>query len=317
MKYTTIKGTALQPSALCLGGGPLCDLSREAALFELLDFFFDQGGNFIDIANIYGKWLPGGQGTSEILLGRWMKSRGNSKKLIVSTKGGHPFLESMEVQRLSRKELAADLEESLGNLQVDCIDLYWLHRDDTARPAGEILESLNAFIKAGKIRHIGTSNWSAFRIAEANAYAAAHGLEGFCANQPLWSLAQADMKKISDQTLRNMDEEMFALHKETGMTAVPYSSQAGGYFQKKAQGREIPPSLLAYENEINIIRLIALQKLSNETGKSVNQLALAWLLCQPFPVVPIVGCSRIEQLQESLGAIDIELTPAQLAALQQ
>ena len=311
-----IQGTELKPSALCLGGGVLCDLTREKELFRLMDVFFEQGGNFIDTANIYGKWLEGARSTSEIMLGNWMKSRKNNQHMVVTTKGGHPGLSTMEVQRLSKEELTADLNDSLHSMQVERIDLYWLHRDDEQRAAGEIIESLNDSIREGKIRYIGTSNWSAARIREANAYAQRHGLQGFVANQPMWSLAHADMTLVGDQTLRAMDADMLALHRETGMAAIPFSSQAGGYFQKLADGKAIDDHLKAYHLAENINRLPVLQRLAQERGKSVNQVALAYLMNQPFTTIPIVGCGRIEQLQESLGALDIGLTAEQLKELE-
>jgi len=316
MEKVQIKNTDLKPSQLCLGGGVFCDSSREKECFYLLDYFFERGGNFVDTANIYGKWLKEGTSSSEIMIGNWMKSRNNSHKMVVTTKGAHPHLATMHISRLAKAELQADIEESLQSMQVEKIDLYWLHRDDVLRPVEDIIESLNEFIQQGKIGYIGTSNWTAARIKEANEYAKSKDLQGFAANQPLWSLARADMNLIKDKTLTNMDEAMLALHKESCMAAIPYSSQASGFFQKLSEGKADSERFEAYNHAENIARLPKLEKLEQEKNKSVNQIALAYLLNQPFTTIPIVGCTTVEKLEESMGATDIVFTNEQLQYLE-
>ncbi|MCM3628478.1 aldo/keto reductase [Paenibacillus glycanilyticus] len=178
-----------------------------------MDAYVASGGNMIDTAEVYANWLPGTQSISECTIGNWMKSRGNRNNLIVTTKGAHPRLPTMEISRMSREEITEDVDGSLRRLQVDTIDLYWLHRDDRNRHAGEILDTLNNLVKEGKIRYFGCSNWTANRIQEAQLYAESHGLQSFSANQPMWSLASVDPSAMEDRTLVVMDEELLHLHR--------------------------------------------------------------------------------------------------------
>lgn len=315
MQHRNITGTDLEVSALCLGGGAFCDLSAQEEAFRIFDAFFEAGGNFIDTANVYGRWFPHGQNTSEQLIGAWMRSRGCRDRMVVTTKGAHPPLDAMTTGRLSREEIAADLDSSLRALGVDCIDLYYLHRDDTDRPAEEIVDTMNSFVKQGKLRFFGVSNWTAARIGEANAYAAEAGLCGISASQPMWSLASINAGRLADQTLVPMDDEMYFMHLQTGLTAVPYSSQAQGYFSKLAQDPAAADRMPVYDNEINLLKLARVKELSNAYGASINQIALAYLLCQPFATVPIVGCNTVEKLADSLGATELALGPDELLYL--
>ena len=178
---------------LCLGTGNFGAALDQDAAFALLDAYLDQGGNFLDSAQVYCDWIPDNErSSSEKIIGRWMKERRNRDRLVIATKGAHPDLATMQIPRMSRAEIEADLHASLRHLQTDVIDLYWLHRDDPARPVAEILETLNAAVQAGKIRAFGCSNWRAERLQAANEYAATHGLHGFVASQVLWNLAVVD-----------------------------------------------------------------------------------------------------------------------------
>jgi aryl-alcohol dehydrogenase-like predicted oxidoreductase len=220
----------------------------------------------------------------------------------------------MHIPRMSDKEIASDIDASLQHLQTDTIDLYWLHRDDPSRPAGEIIEALNSHIKAGKLRFIGCSNWRAARIAEAQSYAMAHGLKGFSANQMMWSLAGINTANLPDKTLVAMDQELYAYHLSTGLAAIPFSSQAQGLFNKLAAGKlaSIPKPYQAVDNEKRLSRILSLQA---ETGFSITQTGLAYLTSQPFTTVPIVGCKNMTQLKDSLSAGDVTLTAQQVRFL--
>ena len=302
MEKKTILGTELRVSPLCLGGGSFCDLSGKEEAFRIYDLFREQGGNFIDTANVYGRWNPDGENSSEQLIGEWMASRGCRDDMVVTTKGAHPPLSDMLCSRLSRREIGEDIDSSLKALRVERIDLYYLHRDDESRTVGEIIETLNDFVRAGKLRYFGVSNWSAGRIEEANAYAAEKGLLPIVANQPMWSLAAVDMARVPDQTLRAMDDEMYLMHLRTGMAAVPYSSQAQGYFTKLATRPERARLLEQYDSEANRMRLERITELAEAYQATVNQIALAYLISQPFDTIPIIGCKTEEALSDSLGA---------------
>jgi aryl-alcohol dehydrogenase-like predicted oxidoreductase len=179
MHVVRIPNTNLDVSSLCLGTGEFGSKLDRAAAWQLLDAFVAAGGNFLDTANVYADWVPGTKSSSEKTIGAWLAQRGNRAQLIIATKGAHPLLASMNVPRCSPADILHDIEQSLGHLQTDVIDLYWLHRDDPARPAGEIIETLAAQVKAGKIRYFGCSNWRVERIAAANSYAATSSLAAF------------------------------------------------------------------------------------------------------------------------------------------
>src|SRR5258708_9428063 len=170
----------------------------------------------------------------------------------------------MNGARLSRAEIAHDVDESLEFLQTDSIDLYWLHRDDSAIPVGDILGSLNEQVAAGKIRYFGCSNWKISRIQAAVDYAASKNIQGFSANQPMWSLATPNLDQLSDKTLVAMDSDATAFHGRTGMAVIPYTSQAQGFFTKlAASGRAgLSASVSkAYYNETNVRRVKPGQRL--------------------------------------------------------
>ena len=319
MKYRTIPGTDLSSSVIGLGAFPFGFAVDEETSFALMDRFFEAGGTLIDTALVYGEWLPDGKGRSEKTVGKWVKARGIRQEVIVGTKGAHPRMDTMDRQRLSRDDIAGDLDESLRNLQTDVIDLYWLHRDDPARPVAEILSTLNDQVAAGKIRYFGCSNWKVGRIREAQAYAAEHRVHGFVANQLMWSLAVPNREAFFDPVMVVMDDAMKPFHLETGMAAMAYSSQAHGFFARlqRSPMDELPDSLRAtYDNAENIGRASRLTKLAAELSLSVSALALAYLIAQPFPTYPLSGCSTMEQLVENLEAGDVELDPSQVAYLE-
>jgi len=319
MMMKTIPNTALVVSPICLGTSELGTVVPETDAFRLLDTFVDLGGTFLDTAAVYANWIPGERSVSEKTIGRWMRSRGNRDRIVVATKGAHPELTSMHIPRLSPADIEADVDASLRNLQVDTIDLYYLHRDDPTRPVGEIMEALWAQVASGKVRYVACSNWCAGRIEAARAYAAAGGYQGFVADQMLWNLAVIDPDAVADKTIVVMDRELRQLHAETGMAAVPYSSQAGGLFQKLAAGtleRPAPGAREMYPFEENARRLARIETLSAETGLTVSQIVLGYLLSQPFVTVPIVGCKTEATLRDSLQAADVRLDPVQVAYLE-
>ena len=238
MRTTPIPETDLAPSAICLGSSHFGNGIAPADAYSLMDAYLTCGGNVIDTAAVYANWLPGEKNSSEKTIGRWLARTGKRDKIVLATKGGHPDLATMHISRMSPSEIVDDVETSLRNLQTDWIDLYWLHRDDPARPVAEIIDTLHGQVVAGKIRYFGSSNWRADRIEAAQIYATARGITGFVANQMRWSLAAIDPDTTGDPTTVAMDDETYAFHQRTGLAAIPYSSQASGYFQSN---RSLPP----------------------------------------------------------------------------
>jgi aryl-alcohol dehydrogenase-like predicted oxidoreductase len=315
VRTITLPYTNLTTSSICLGTGSLGSSLSKVESFNLLDAFIEQGGNFLDSAKVYADWLPIERSISEKTIGDWMRSRKNRNKIVVGTKGAHPDLSTMTIQRLSPEEITADLDASLEHLATDYIDLYWLHRDDPTRPIAEIIETLNQFIADGKIRYFGCSNWRPERIMAAQTYALEHQLTSFKGNQMLWSLAKVDIEKVPDKTLVNMDAETWEYHKLTGLSAIPYSSQAGGLFTKMGKGHLAGANTdfnKMYPTSENEARFTRIQRVAQEMGLSITQVALGYLLSQPFTTVPIVGCHTLAQLNDSLTAGDITLSTEQV-----
>lgn len=320
MNYTTISDITLKSSQLCLGTSNFGASIAQAEAFTLMDAFVERGGNFLDTAEVYANWLPDlPRSISERTIGAWLKARGNRSRILIGTKGAHPNLATMHIARLAPADILHDLHGSLTHLQTDVIDLYWLHRDDPTRPVGEIIDTLDAQVKAGTIRAFGCSNWSTARMQAALDYATTHQCHGFVANQPMWSLAQPNAAAFGMPGLAAMDDAMFAFHQASGWAVVPYTSQARGFFQKVAvhgasglndRDRQ------AYWNDTNARRTTVVQQLAEEHKATPSQIALAYLLQQPITTIPVIGCRTVAQLQDSVGATAITLSAAALAQLQ-
>jgi len=318
VQYGAIPTTDMRPSVICLGALPFGVSVSQDTSFALMDAFFEAGGAFIDTALVYGEWLPGGKGLSERTVGAWITARHHRDQVVLSTKGCHPRLATMEIPRLSEAELCSDLDESLRNLQTDYIDLYWLHRDDPNRPVAEVLESLQRLAQAGKIRAFGCSNWRVERIQEAQAYAAAHRMPAFVGNQLMWSLAAPNLEALSDPTMVAMDERTFAYHRASGLPAMAYTSQAHGFFAKLEHKTldALPESLRSvYGSGSNLAKLARVKTLANELGIPLSTVSLAYIISHPFPAYAITACSTLEQLATNVLAGEIVLSEAELTYL--
>jgi aryl-alcohol dehydrogenase-like predicted oxidoreductase len=239
------------------------------------------------------------------------------KGVILATKSAHQDLDAMQVDRMSPEEIGSDLAESLDALQTDVVDIYWLHRDAPGVPVEEIMDALNVHVRAGRIRALGASNWRPDRIEAANAYARIHDLTGFSASQIAYSLAvQGD--DIAQRTLA-MDVPTHAWHERTGFPQVAYTSQARGFFSGKYgrhKGDRASLAMRLFYNEENLGRLERAQRLASLHGWSANDVALAYLLSQRFPVFPIVGCRTVDQVRTSTAAAELTLNPAEIAYLE-
>jgi aryl-alcohol dehydrogenase-like predicted oxidoreductase len=324
MDRVSLPHSALSVYPICLGSGTLGSTVDRSTSFRLLDAYMAAGGNFIDTAKVYADWLPIERSISEKTIGAWLRQRGNRNQVVLSTKGAHPDLATMHIPRLSPAEITGDLHVSLEHLGVETIDLYWLHRDDPARPVSEILETLARQVQAGKIRYFGCSNWKTERIREAQLFSAAHGLPGFIGNQMMWSLATPDPSRLADKTLALMDPDMWRYHLESGLPAIPYTSQAGGYFTKLAENRVNNPAGgrvtnagNPYDTSQNHARLERIRQIGAQNGLSITQIVLGYLRAQPFTTVPIVGPKSLAQLEDCLTAADVHLAPEQVAFLEQ
>ncbi len=296
----------LDVSKISIGADHFGTAIDKDTAWRILDMYTDMGGNFIDTANVYGKWVPGAGNASEKCLGEWLKSR--KKDVVIATKGAHYDLGTPNIMRLSEKEINADLEESLTALNKECIDLYWLHRDDTSRDIGEILETLEDFKRRGKILLYGASNFTAERLWEAHEYAREHGITGFSAvsNQHSAATVNRGYNTNPDPTLviHGDDEEKF--HKATLTPLIPYQSTARGYFAKIAAGVSVSPELMrAYDNEKTESAYKRVLEIAQSKSCSVQTASLLYLINSPYPVLPITSARNTDMLKDCLEALTL------------
>jgi aryl-alcohol dehydrogenase-like predicted oxidoreductase len=303
----TLPGTSLRVSSLCLGGNRLGAQLDQAASFALLNAFIDRGGNFIDTAHVYANWLPDVERScSEKTIGRWLSARGAASHVVVATKIGHPPLGNPKLRRLDATSLRTDIEEALVNLGLPHLDLVYLHRDDPDRPADEILGALEEFRQAGLIRYYGASNWSAARLEVAQEVAHRHGWQGFSANQPEWSLAIRNSGSAPND-LFAMDRRMYEWHAHHNVAAIPYSTQAKGYFDKVLTGSLDEATARAYDNPTNRVMADLLNTLALRTSATPTQVALNILTRGQVPTVPVIGPRTVKQIESSFDSLSIEM----------
>jgi len=317
MKYTDIPVLGKKSSKLAFGSGNV-DFAHKQESIEMMDAFVQGGGNIFDTANIYGKWLESGTNESEIILGEWLFEKIEVEKfisreeIVISTKGAHPDLKTMDNYRMSYEDINADLDESLKSLKLDYIDIYWLHRDAPKLPVDYILDTLIKLRKSGKIKLFGFSNWKSERVSLAIKYLESLGeADGFFGVQNRWSLASFNQEGSEDETLVAMNREEYDLLLKNNFFEMPYSAMGKGYFVKlKTIGKEnLSPDLLKYyDNKLNDSRMKVINELSKKYGKPVSQLTLAFLFNQPFPVIPIFRSSNPAQLMDVIESVDISLT---------
>ncbi len=269
--------------------------------FELLETWLDLGGNIVDTAHVYSG------GNSERALGRWFQERGWREELVVLTKGAH---HNADRRRVTPEDITCDLRDSLARLRIDTIDLYLLHRDDPDVPVGPIVEALEEHRRAGRIRAYGGSNWSPERLQAANEYAAAHGLQGFSASSPNLSLAVQN-EPIWADCLSASDPASRAWYERTHMPLFAWSSQARGFFTGlySPDDLENEEMVRVYYSAGNWERLRRASEIGRQKGFTANQVALAWVLHQPYPVFPLIGPHTVDELKSSVAALDLELSP--------
>lgn len=325
MKYVNLKDTDLNLSNICLGTANFGTSVDKETAFTLLDEFVRLGGNFIDTANVYCRWIPGNENSSERFLGEWLKSRGAYNDVVIATKGAHYDFKNPEISRVTEEAIRFDVEESARTMGLDVHDFYWLHRDDENKPIEEIIDILEALKKEGKIRYYGLSNYKKYRLERAKKYLAEKGLAGPYAVSNQWSLATVNKggNTNPDPTLVIMDDELYQWHKESETPLVPYSSTALGFFEKlKAAGVQVKdgqvltidrPEILAeslkasYWNEENLRAYEKLLELQKETGHSLHALSVAWLYTHSFQVWGLGSARTVEQLRGLVEASEIEL----------
>ncbi|MEP7283208.1 MAG: aldo/keto reductase [Rubrivivax sp.] len=308
--------SGLQVAPLVLGGNVFGWTADEATSFAVLDAFVDAGFNLIDTADIYSTWGPGHVGgESETVIGRWLKHSGKRDRVLIATKVGKPMgtAGSGEGGRsgLSPRWIRQAVEDSLRRLQTDHIDLYQSHDDDTATPMAETLGAYADLMRAGKVRAIGASNFSAARLAEALATSATEGLPRYESLQPHYNLIERAGYEAELEPLCRREQlgviNFFGLAR--GFLTGKYRTEAD--LGKSARGAGVK----AYLNPRGLRILGALDHAATALGATPAQVALAWQMARPGLTAPIASATSVVQLQELLGAARVVLPPETIAAL--
>lgn len=293
-----------------LGAGRLGDINYKKECFNILDRYLDLCYNTLDVARSYK------DGKCEEFLGEYLKNK-NRKDIVLISKGG--FLDNKtNLPRLSKKELQNDLDASLKALNTDYIDIYFLHRDDITKKPEELIKTANEFIKQGKVREIGASNWTAGRIKMANEYAIKNNLQPFKVSQINYSLAQTTPALTGDLTHVVMNDIEYAWYKETNFPLIAYSVQAKGFFTKQITGEILKPSgqksYLPLEE--NFRRFDRINRLSKEKNIPISALLISYVLSKCLNASAIGGFSKVSQLDEAVSGVSLKLTENEINFLE-
>jgi len=297
--------TGLRVAALCLGGNTFGWTTDQKASEAVLDAYLEAGGNFIDTADVYSRWVPGhAGGESETVLGTWMKARGNRRAVIIATKVMGPMGPGPNDTGLSRQHIVEGVEDSLRRLQTDFIDLYQAHWDDRDTPLEETLRAFDDLVRQGKVRYIGASNYHAWRLTRALWESDRRAYVRYESIQPKYNLVFRD----------EYERELEPLCLEQSLGVIPYSSLGSGFLSGKYhRGRDLPKTARAgsvqktYMTDRGFTVLEAVEKVAASAGATPAQVALSWLAHRPGITAPIASATSVAQLKELVGGIEVQL----------
>ncbi|MGH9093223.1 MAG: aldo/keto reductase [Acidimicrobiales bacterium] len=311
MEYTKLGSTGLDVSRLCLGcmsfGDPVrgnhpWSLDEDAAR-PILRRALEAGVNFFDTANVYS------DGSSEEIVGRVLAEHARRDEIVVATKVWGPMHRGPNGSGLSRKAILQEIDHSLRRLGTDYVDLYQIHRFDPRTPVEETLEALHDVVRAGKARYVGASSMAAWQFATMRHVAERHGWTRFVTMQDHYNLLY-----------REEEREMLPLCAAEGVGVIPWSPLARGRLTRdwdevteRSRTDEFGKRLY-HENDRAIVDVVA--GIAESRGASRAQVALAWLLAKPVVSAPIVGVTRVEQLDQAVGALDLALSPEEVEKLE-
>jgi len=307
MEYRSLGRTGVQVSILCLGCMNFGFPTPEDEAMAIVDAALEQGINFLDTANVYNR------GRSEEIVGKALKRNGKRERIVLATKV-HGRMDDDDILAAgnNRRHIIAQCEASLRRLQTDYIDLYQIHRPDSAVPIDETLRALDDLIRAGKVRYVGTSTFPAWQVMESLWMAKELGLNRFVTEQPPYHLLD-----------RSIERELIPLAQTYGLAILPWSPLARGFLSGRyLRGQEVPgDSRVARDmqgpmaertkkhfSELAFQVLDQIQEIAGAKGCTPSQLALAWCMRQPGITSPIVGPRTLDHLQDNLGAIAVEIT---------
>jgi aryl-alcohol dehydrogenase-like predicted oxidoreductase len=302
--------SGLSTPRLVLGGNVFGWTASGEEAFRILDRFVDAGGTMVDTADVYSAWVPGHQGgESESLIGEWLKRRGSRGGLQIATKVG--MLHRHGGGKLDGWRIAKAAEASLKRLGVDTIDLYYAHQDDPGTPVEEVLEAFDRLVRAGKVRALGASNFTADRLALSLAASRRLNLARYEVLQPEYHLLERAKFEAALQPLCLAE----------GIGVLPFYGLASGYLTGKYRSAADYDQSVRGDRMAKYVEgrgptvLAALDEIAAETGATPAQIALAWIAAQPAVAAPIASARTPAQLEELLGAMTLELSAAQLARL--
>jgi len=292
MLYGELPGVGKPISRLVMGTMVQRNIAHATALF---DDFYARGGNAFDTAYIYGG------GSTERLLGQWIRNRGLREKVVIAAKGAC-------APHCNPEALVSQLKETLERLDTDYVDVYVMHRDNTDIPVGEFVDVMNAMKDEGCMRAFGGSNWTKERFDEANAYAAKHGKTGLALISNNFSLARM-VQPLWGGCLASSDPDYRAWHQANQVPCLSWSSQARAFF---VPGSPVDP---AWDSPDNLERRARCIAMAGEKGVDPMALALAYVLHQPFPVYAAIGPATLAETASSFQALGVNLTAADLRRL--
>ncbi|MGJ7543288.1 aldo/keto reductase [Variovorax sp. LT1R16] len=311
MQLRPLGRSALQVSPLAFGGNVFGWTVDEALSFRLLDAWLDAGFNFVDTADVYSRWVPGhAGGESEAIIGKWFRKSGKRNRVVLATKVGKPMGD--DKVGLSAAYIREAVDASLQRLKTDHIDLYQSHDDDANTPLEETLEAFAALIKAGKVRAIGASNFTAPRLAEALDVSERLGLPRYESLQPLYNLYDRAV----------FEEALEPLCLERGVGVINFYALAAGFLTGKyrseadaAKSARGANTTKKYLNERGLRILAALDGVAKTHGVTPAQAAIAWQIARPGITAPIASATSVAQLDELTRAATLRLDTASIALL--
>jgi len=302
--------TEIEIAPLVLGGNVFGWTADEATSFAVLDAFVDAGGTMIDTADVYSAWVSGHSGgESESVIGRWLKRSGKRDRVLLATKVG--MLPGDGGEGLAPARIAAAVEASLTRFGTDRIDLYYAHQDDRSVPQDAVLGAFARLVEAGKVRVVGASNFGAMRLKSANDIARDAGLPHFQVLQPEYNLVSRT----------GFEGELQNYCVEHNIAALPYYGLASGFLTGKYRSADDLGKSVRGGNMGKLLEgrgadvLAAMDAVAAESGATLAQIALAWLMAQNGVVAPIASATGVEQLHELTGAWDVTLSQDQLDRL--
>ena len=315
MQYGSLPGID-KPISRLVQGTVMVNSKELDTGFKLLDAIFAQGCTTFDTGHVYGN------GDNERSVGAWVRDRGLREQVVIIGKGAH---HNQDRRRVTPFDITADIHDSLARFQFGYIDLYLLHRDDENVPVEPIIDVLHAHQEAGLIHAFGGSNWSHHRFEAANDYAAQNGLHPFVASSPNFSLAE-QVQEPWDNCISisgRQGEEARAWYADHQTPLFTWSSLAGGFFSGRFRRDNLDRfaayldklCVTSYCYEENFQRLDRVEELAQQKGMSIPQIATAYVMRQPLNIYALVGCRTPDEFAANLAAMELALTPAELAWL--